>query len=69
MGELLMMVIVPPAIGLVTYALLLRDASMKIFIIACSAAVIIAILGAVVLASIQEPADKAFSTPAVRLSD
>jgi hypothetical protein len=39
----------------------------KAFIIACIAAVIIAIIGGLVLNSIQEPVDKAFSTPAVRL--
>lgn len=40
---------------------------MKAFIIACIAAVIIAIIGGLVLNSIQEPVDKAFSTSAVRL--
>lgn len=40
---------------------------MKSFIIACVAAVVIAVLGGVVLNSIQEPADKAFSTTGVRL--
>jgi energy-converting hydrogenase Eha subunit A len=39
----------------------------KAFIIACIAAVIIAIIGGLVLNSIQEPVDKAFSTSAVRL--
>jgi hypothetical protein len=40
---------------------------MKTFIIACAAAIIIAIVGGVVLNSVQEPAAKAFSTDAVRL--
>ena len=40
---------------------------MKTFIIACVAAVIIAVIGGVVLNSIQEPVDKAFTTTAVRL--
>ncbi len=40
---------------------------MKTFVIACAAAVIIAVIGGVVLNSIQEPVDKAFATSAVRL--
>jgi hypothetical protein len=40
---------------------------MKTFIIACVAAVVIAVIGGVVLSGIQEPADQAFSTSAVRL--
>ncbi len=40
---------------------------MKTFIIACAAAIIIAIVGGVVLSGIQVPADKAFTTDAVRL--
>jgi hypothetical protein len=40
---------------------------MKAFIIACAAAIIIAIIGGVVLGGLQEPSDKAFSTNAVRL--
>jgi hypothetical protein len=40
---------------------------MKAFIIACSAAVVIAIIGGIVLSNIQEPVDRAFSTSAVRL--
>ena len=35
---------------------------MKAFIIACVAAVIIAVVGGVVLNSVQEPADKAFTS-------
>ena len=40
---------------------------MKTFIVACVAAVIIAVIGGVVLNSMQESADKAFSTTGVRL--
>jgi hypothetical protein len=40
---------------------------MKSFIIACVAAVVIAIIGGFALNSIQEPVDRAFSTSAVRL--
>ena len=35
---------------------------MKTFIIACVAAVVIAVIGGVVLNSVQEPVDKAFTT-------
>ena len=35
---------------------------MKTFIIACVAAVVIAVIGGVVLNSMQEPADKAFTS-------
>jgi hypothetical protein len=41
--------------------------SMKTFIVACVAAIIIAVIGGVVLSSVQEPVDKAFSTTSVRL--
>lgn len=41
---------------------------MKSFVIACAAAVVIAVISGVVLGGLQEPADKAFSsTTAVRL--
>jgi Flp pilus assembly pilin Flp len=40
---------------------------MKAFILACVAAVIIAVIGGVALNSVQEPVDQAFSTSAVRL--
>jgi hypothetical protein len=40
---------------------------MKVFVVACISAVIIAIIAAFVLNSIQEPVDKAFTTSAVRL--
>jgi hypothetical protein len=37
---------------------------MKAFLIACATAIIIAVIGGVVLSSaVQEPADKAFSSP------
>jgi hypothetical protein len=40
---------------------------MKAFIVACVAAVVIAVVCGVVLNTVQEPADQAFSTTAVRL--
>lgn len=41
---------------------------MKTFLMACAAAVVIAIVGGVVLNSMQEPADRAYSSPSgVRL--
>ena len=40
---------------------------MKAFIVACISAIIIAIIAGFILNSIQEPADKAFTTSAVRL--
>jgi len=40
---------------------------MKAFLMACAAAIIIAVIGGVVLSGIQEPVDKAFSTSGVRL--
>lgn len=40
---------------------------MKIFLIAVGAALIVAICGGVVLNTVQEPADRAFSTEGVRL--
>jgi hypothetical protein len=40
---------------------------MKSFIIACAAAIIIAIIGVFVLASVQEPVSQAFSTPYARV--
>lgn len=40
---------------------------MKAFIMAVVAAVIIAVIGGVVLNTVQEPVDKAFTTSAVRL--
>jgi hypothetical protein len=40
---------------------------MKSFIIACAAAVVIAVVGGIVLDSMQEPVDQAFTTPYVRV--
>jgi len=40
---------------------------MKVFVIACVAAIVFAVVGGVVLNSVQEPVDEAFSTSAVRL--
>jgi hypothetical protein len=40
---------------------------MKTFIAACVTAIVIAVIGVVVLDSVQEPVAKAFSTSAVRL--
>ena len=41
---------------------------MKVFIISCVTAIVLAIIGAVVLNGVQEPADKAFtSSTGVRL--
>jgi hypothetical protein len=40
---------------------------MKTFLIACVAAVVLAVVGGVLLNSIQEPVDKAFTTSSVRL--
>jgi hypothetical protein len=40
---------------------------MKAFLLACVAAVIIAIIGVIVLNGMQESADQAFTTSAVRL--
>jgi hypothetical protein len=40
---------------------------MKTFLIACVAAIVIAVIGGVALSGIQQSADKAFTTEAVRL--
>jgi hypothetical protein len=40
---------------------------MRAFLLACVAAVVIAVIGVFVLNSIQESADQAFTTSAVRL--
>lgn len=40
---------------------------MKTFVLACVAAIVIAVVGGVVLNSFQEPVDEAFTTSAVRL--
>jgi hypothetical protein len=55
-----------------TYLLLvcstgLRGIVMKAFVLACGAAIVIAAIAVVALNAIQEPAQQAFSTSAVRL--
>jgi hypothetical protein len=40
---------------------------MKSFLMACAAAIIIAIVGVVVLNGVQQPADKAYTSTSVRL--
>jgi hypothetical protein len=40
---------------------------MKAFIMACVAAIVLAVIGGVVLNVVQKPADHAFSTDGVRL--
>jgi Tfp pilus assembly major pilin PilA len=40
---------------------------MKAFLLACVAAVILAIIGGLALNSVQEPVDKAYTTTSVRL--
>lgn len=40
---------------------------MKAFLIACAAAIIIAVIGGIALNGIQEQADQAYKTPYVRL--
>jgi hypothetical protein len=40
---------------------------MKTFVVACIAAIAIAVVGGVVLNGIQQPAETAFSTTSVRL--
>ena len=40
---------------------------MKSFVVACVAAIVIAVVGGVVLNGMNEPVDEAFSTSSVRL--
>ena len=40
---------------------------MKAFFVACFAAIVLAAIGVVVLNSVQEPADQAFTSPYARL--
>jgi hypothetical protein len=40
---------------------------MKSFVVACVVAIVVAVIGAIGLNSIQEPVDKAYTTNAVRL--
>jgi hypothetical protein len=44
-----------------------EEPDMKTFLMACAAAIIIAVVGVVVLNSVQQTADKAFATTSVRL--
>jgi hypothetical protein len=44
-----------------------ESGAMKSFIIACVAAIVIAIIGGLALNSIQKPVDEAFTTSGVRL--
>ena len=36
---------------------------MKVFLVACLAAIVLAVISWIVLNSVQEPADRAFATP------
>ena len=40
---------------------------MKSFVIACAAAIVIAVIGVFVLNSVQKPVNQAFTTPYVRV--
>jgi Flp pilus assembly pilin Flp len=40
---------------------------MKVFVIACLMAVVIAAIGVIALNTVQEPVDKAFTSPYARL--
>ena len=42
---------------------------MKTFLAACLAAIVLAAIAAIVLSSMQEPADRAFTTPYTRVGD
>ena len=42
---------------------------MKAFLAACLAAIVLAAIAAIVLNSLQEPADRAFTTPYTRVGD
>jgi hypothetical protein len=44
-----------------------REGAMRIFVTACIAAIVLAVVGAIVLDHVQEPASEAFSTASVRL--
>jgi hypothetical protein len=44
-----------------------REAAMRIFVTACVAAIVLAVVGRIVLDHVQEPASVAFSTASVRL--
>ena len=42
---------------------------MKAFLAACLAAIVLAVIAVIVLNSIQEPADRAFTTPYTRVGE
>ena len=42
---------------------------MKAFLAACLAAIVLAAIAAIILDSLQEPADRAFTTPYTRVGD
>jgi hypothetical protein len=44
-----------------------KEAAVRIFVTACIAAIVLAVVGAIVLDHLQEPASEAFSTASVRL--
>jgi hypothetical protein len=44
-----------------------KEAVMRIFVTACVAAIVLAVVGAVILDYLQEPASVAFTTAGVRL--
>jgi hypothetical protein len=46
---------------------LLRSSAMKAFLLACAAAIVIAVAGFIVLDRVQEPVQEAFATTGVRL--
>jgi hypothetical protein len=41
----------------------------KAFLAACLAVIVLALIGWVILGSVQEPADRAFATPYTRVGD
>jgi hypothetical protein len=46
-----------------------RGIVVKAFLAACLAAIVLAVVAAIVLNSLQEPADRAFTTPYTRVGD
>jgi hypothetical protein len=46
-----------------------RGVVMKAFLAACLAAIVVAVIAVIALNSIQEPADRAFTTPYTRVGD
>jgi len=41
----------------------------KVFLAACLAAIVLAVIALIILDRVQEPADRAFSTPYTRVGD